>query len=97
MTTPLDQDEFWDSPGLLRASQPLSTDECWALLAGQTTGRIGFLHEGLVTIFPLNYIVHDRGVYFRTSEEGVIARGQLERPRSSWTTWTRERAAGGPS
>lgn len=96
MTSSTANDEFWDAPGLLRASEPLSIDECWALMAGQTTGRIGFLNEGLVTIFPLNCIVYDRGVYFRTAEDGVIARSGLERAafqfdhidtvaRSGWT------------
>ncbi|MBG6181818.1 pyridoxamine 5'-phosphate oxidase family protein [Arthrobacter sp. CAN_A1] len=96
MTAPTVSDEFWDTPGLLRASQSLNTDECWALIAGQTSGRIGFLHDGLVTIFPLNCIVHDRAVYFRTSADGVIATSQLERAafqldhidtvaRSGWT------------
>lgn len=96
MTSTTHNDEFWDAPGLLRASDQLSTDECWALIAGQTTGRIGFLHEGQVTIWPLNCIVYDRGVYFRTAEDGVIARSGLERAafqldhiesvaRSGWT------------
>lgn len=96
MNAPPDQDEFWDSPGLLRASQTLSTDECWALIAGQTTGRIGFLAAEQVTIFPLNCIVHGRSVYFRTSEEGVIASSHLKQAafqldhvdtvtRSGWT------------
>lgn len=96
MTSTTHNDEFWDAPGLLRASDQLSTDECWALIAGQTTGRIGFLYEGQVTIWPLNCIVYDRGVYFRTAEDGVIARSGLERAafqldhidsvaRSGWT------------
>ncbi|MHA7155733.1 pyridoxamine 5'-phosphate oxidase family protein [Arthrobacter sp. TMN-50] len=96
MTAPTVSDEFWDTPGLLRASQTLNADECWALMAGQTTGRIGFLYEGMVTIFPLNCIVYDGGVYFRTSEDAVIARSQLEQAafqldhidtptRSGWT------------
>ena len=96
MNMPAVNDEFWDTPGLLRASEQLNAEECWALMAGQTTGRIGFLHDGLVTIFPLNCIVHDRAVYFRTAAEGVIATSQLERAafqldhldtvtRSGWT------------
>ncbi|WP_051479098.1 pyridoxamine 5'-phosphate oxidase family protein [Arthrobacter sp. H5] len=96
MTVSPVHDEFWDTPGLLRASQALNTDACWALIAGQTTGRIGFLHEGLVTLFPLNCIVDDRGVYFRTSEGGIIASSHLAQAafqldqvdtatRSGWT------------
>lgn len=96
MNTHTSDSDFWDSPGLLRASEEISPDQCWALIAGQTTGRLGFLLDGWVTIFPLNCVIHDRTVYFRTSPEGVIARQQISRAgfqldhidagtRSGWT------------
>ncbi len=71
--------EFWEMPGTLHASTELSADECWALLMTQTTGRIGFSREGSIYIFPVNYLVHEQGIYFRTSEDGDIGRGPLEK------------------
>ena len=69
--------EFWEMPGTLHASEELSADECWALLTTQRTGRIGFTRDGSLYIFPVNYLVHDGGIYFRTSEEGELGRAPL--------------------
>ncbi|WP_035771612.1 pyridoxamine 5'-phosphate oxidase family protein [Arthrobacter sp. Br18] len=96
MISPSVDSEYWDAPGLLRASETLSTEECWALATRQTMGRIGFSHDGLLNIFPLNYFVHDNGIYFRASPDGIMARSSLENvafqadlvnrdTRSGWT------------
>ncbi len=69
--------EYWEMPGTLHASAELSPDECWALLSTRQTGRIGFTREGSLYIFPVNYVVHDGGIYFRTSEEGELGRAPL--------------------
>nr|WP_221411597.1 pyridoxamine 5'-phosphate oxidase family protein [Arthrobacter crusticola] len=63
--------------GALHASAALSPDECWALLSTRRTSRIGFMKEGSLYIFPVNYLVHDGGIYFRTSEEGDLGRAPL--------------------
>ncbi|HET8795930.1 MAG TPA: pyridoxamine 5'-phosphate oxidase family protein [Arthrobacter sp.] len=61
-------------PGTLRVGEDLTVDECWNLLTTQQTGRVGFVRENAVNIFPVNYTVLDRGIYFRTAEDGDIGR-----------------------
>lgn len=68
------ENESWEMPGTLKVGEDLSVDECWKLLTTQRTGRIGFVRESAVTIFPVNYLVRDRGIYFRTADDGDIAR-----------------------
>lgn len=58
--------------GARHVSEELSEDQCWELLLSQDTGRIGFVHHGQVMILPVNYLVHDSAVYFRTSADGLI-------------------------
>ncbi len=69
--------DFWEMPGTLHSSEALSAAECWALLTTQRTGRIGFTREGSLYIYPVNYLIHDGGIYFRTSEEGELGRAAL--------------------
>ncbi|MHA7262186.1 pyridoxamine 5'-phosphate oxidase family protein [Arthrobacter sp. TMN-37] len=69
--------EFWEMPGTLHASAELSPDECWSLLTTQRAGRIGFSKNGSLYIFPVNYLVHAGGIYFRTSAEGELGRAPL--------------------
>ena len=76
MTTGYD---FWDMPGAGHSHGAMDADECWALLSTQVTGRVGFMRDGRVFIFPVNYLVHDRAVYFRTSSTGDLGRGPLDR------------------
>lgn len=96
MTTSPSQDSYWENPGVLRASDALTPSECWALATTQSMGRLGFFHEGLLNIFPVNYFVLDEQVYFRTTTDGIIATSHLEHAafqtdfadmttRSGWT------------
>ncbi|UPO76754.1 pyridoxamine 5'-phosphate oxidase family protein [Arthrobacter sp. Helios] len=54
-------------------SQKISEAECWALLSGEDTGRIAFLQDGRLLVFPVNYLVHGKSVYFRTSSQSGLA------------------------
>ena len=45
----------------------LSEDECWALLTGAVIGRLVYAEGDDVEIFPVNFMVHDRKVLFRTA------------------------------
>ncbi|WP_341394678.1 pyridoxamine 5'-phosphate oxidase family protein [Arthrobacter sp. G119Y2] len=56
-------------------SVDLTEAECWTLLASQGTGRVAYQDNGRVLVFPVNYVVHDRAVYFRTAREGVLGGG----------------------
>ncbi|MHA7209198.1 pyridoxamine 5'-phosphate oxidase family protein [Arthrobacter sp. MDT1-65] len=78
MTTTPDQDAYWNSPGALRTSEELAPSECWALATTRSTGRLGFFRDGLLDIFPVNYVVLDEHVYFRTSADGTIATSYLD-------------------
>lgn len=45
----------------------LDTDGCWELLHRSQLGRLATTVQGEVDIFPVNYAVHDRALYFRTA------------------------------
>lgn len=87
---------YWDSPGPTTTSDVLSSTGCWALATTQSTGRLGFLRDGLLDIFPVNYLVMAEHLYFRTSTDGTIATSCPEhaafqidhihrKARSGWT------------
>ncbi len=48
--------------------QVLTEDECWQLLASASLGRLAMSVSGEVEIFPVNHMVKDRAVYFRSAE-----------------------------
>lgn len=50
------------------AIQKLSTEESLELLATQTFGRLVVRRKDDMDLFPLNYVVHEGGIYFRTAE-----------------------------
>jgi len=47
--------------------EDLSREECERLLASQSLGRIAIVVEGRPQIFPVNYVLEDEVVVFRTS------------------------------
>lgn len=68
------QDFAWETAGTHR-SEDLTETECWTLLAGQGTGRVAYSDNGRVLVFPVNYVVHDKAVYFRTAADGALGGG----------------------
>jgi uncharacterized protein len=46
----------------------LSASECWSLLAGMALGRLVTSVDGQPEIFPVNFVVQDRSILFRTAE-----------------------------
>lgn len=57
--------------GMSQLTQPisiLSESECWNLLRSVALGRLVTVVDGLVEIFPVNFVVQDRSVLFRTAE-----------------------------
>ena len=56
-------------------NEELSVAQCWTLLAGGGTGRVAYQDKGRVLVLPVNYVVHDQGVYFRTRRDGVLGGG----------------------
>jgi nitroimidazol reductase NimA-like FMN-containing flavoprotein (pyridoxamine 5'-phosphate oxidase superfamily) len=53
-----------DLPASVRSLDP---DECWRLLADHDLGRFAVREGDGVDVFPVNYLVHDRAVYFRSA------------------------------
>lgn len=45
----------------------LTEDECWHLLDGVDLGRVGVVLGDGVDIFPVNFLVRDRVVYFASA------------------------------
>ncbi|NLE81792.1 MAG: pyridoxamine 5'-phosphate oxidase family protein [Rhodococcus sp.] len=64
------------------AEQPiteLSTEECWQLLDQGALGRLALSVSGRVDIFPVNYVVHERKLYFRTAEGSKLVELTIQR------------------
>ncbi|MGO4489277.1 pyridoxamine 5'-phosphate oxidase family protein [Microbacterium sp. 2RAF4] len=51
----------------------LDEQQAYELLTTTTIGRIGFVHEGRVQIYPVNFALSGRDLLLRTSPEGVLA------------------------
>ncbi len=51
----------------------LSPDDCWALLDDEEVGRLAIAISGEVDIFPINFVVADRTIVFRTAEGSKLA------------------------
>ena len=50
------------------AMEILSEEQCWSLLASAEVGRLAMVVSHEVDIFPVNYVVDDRSLVFRTAE-----------------------------
>lgn len=50
----------------------LTVDEAWQLIEVAQIGRIASARDGLPDIFPINYVVFDRAIYFRTAAESRL-------------------------
>ena len=51
----------------------VDTDECWRLLDTTTVGRLAFAGDDGIVVIPVNFLVLDEAVYFRTSPNTVVA------------------------
>jgi uncharacterized protein len=51
----------------------LSRSACFDLLRGQTVGRLAVVDHGRLEIFPLNYVVDDEQIVFRTAAGTKLA------------------------
>ncbi|MGB9373254.1 MAG: pyridoxamine 5'-phosphate oxidase family protein [Jiangellales bacterium] len=51
----------------------LDDDASWALLESQVVGRMAVAVAGEVDIFPLNYLVHERTIVFKTAPGSKLA------------------------
>ena len=61
----------------------LGVDECWALLSQSPVGRIGVLVDSAPEIYPVNHLVDDATIVFRTDAGGKL-RGLARSPLVSF-------------
>lgn len=60
--------------GARHVHKDLTSEQCWELLESRNTGRLGYEDGGRILIFPVNYLVHEHAIYFRTAVDGAIGR-----------------------
>lgn len=51
----------------------LTDEQCWELLAANQLGRLAVVVAGRPDIFPINYVLHEGEVYFKTAEGSKLA------------------------
>ncbi|AZH77050.1 hypothetical protein CSX12_00515 [Microbacterium sp. Y-01] len=56
----------------------LDEQQSYDLLATTTVGRVGFVDDGRVQIYPVNFAVSGHDLLFRTSHDGLLATLTLE-------------------
>jgi nitroimidazol reductase NimA-like FMN-containing flavoprotein (pyridoxamine 5'-phosphate oxidase superfamily) len=52
---------------------PIAEEECWQLLETTTVGRLAFTADTGIEILPLNFVVFEGRIYFRTEPGSPIA------------------------
>ncbi|MDQ0662608.1 nitroimidazol reductase NimA-like FMN-containing flavoprotein (pyridoxamine 5'-phosphate oxidase superfamily) [Arthrobacter ulcerisalmonis] len=60
--------------------EKLSFDDCWDLLANDIVGRLAIVVDEHPEIFPVNYVVHLRSIFFRTAPGSKLWGARMERP-----------------
>ncbi len=70
-------DAFWTAAQLGSGLIELDHAECLELLAAKSVGRIAYVGGTGPRILPVNYILADDGVIFRTVPDGEISRHAL--------------------
>jgi nitroimidazol reductase NimA-like FMN-containing flavoprotein (pyridoxamine 5'-phosphate oxidase superfamily) len=58
----------------------LSFDQCWELLAAGTVGRLGLVIDEHPEIFPVNYVLDERSIVFRTGHGKKLWNVMASRP-----------------
>ena len=58
----------------------LSFDQCWELLSAETVGRLGLLVDEHPEIFPVNYVLDNRSIVFRTGRGQKLWNVMASRP-----------------
>lgn len=52
---------------------PIAETECWQLMDTTTVGRLAFTADDGTVILPVNFLVHEGGIYVRTESGSTIA------------------------
>lgn len=59
-------------------SEAIRLDECWTLMSTEQVGRLAFRLSTGVTIVPVDFLVHDRLIYFRSAPGSKLADLRLD-------------------
>ena len=62
-----------ESPNIDDPVVVLDEEQCWELLASEQVGRLVVAVDKRPEIYPVNYAVRDRKIYFRSSEGSKLA------------------------
>lgn len=62
-----------ESPNIDDPVAILDEEECWELLSSEQVGRLVVSVDGRPEIYPVNYAVRDRKIYFRSGEGSKLA------------------------
>lgn len=65
-----DHPSQWFEPALF---QHLSIEECRDLLAAKSVGRVGFNGPDGPQVLPVNYVIHQGDIFFRTAAESTLS------------------------
>lgn len=71
----------------------LTTEECWALLASETFGRLAYRLVDEVHVVPLDYAVAGTRIYLRTASGNKLLAAELESDVALETDWRGPSAA----
>jgi nitroimidazol reductase NimA-like FMN-containing flavoprotein (pyridoxamine 5'-phosphate oxidase superfamily) len=68
-------DQYEQSPdGPTGSISAMPEEVCLTLLGGSVVGRVAFIGErGHQELLPVNYVIIDREIYFRTGERGPLS------------------------
>jgi hypothetical protein len=72
------RDAFWTASQLGAGLVELDPAECMALLAAKSVGRIAYTSDAGARILPVNYILLDDCIIFRTVPDGEIFHHALD-------------------
>jgi nitroimidazol reductase NimA-like FMN-containing flavoprotein (pyridoxamine 5'-phosphate oxidase superfamily) len=50
----------------------LDVQECLSLLASRSVGRVAFMGDDGILVFPVNHVLHEGAIYFRTSPYAAL-------------------------
>ena len=71
----------------------LTVEECWALLGQEQFGRLAFRLVDEVHIVPINYLVDDATLLFRTAPGAKLLAAELESDVAFEIDWHDDRTA----
>jgi len=71
----------------------LTVDECWDLLAGAEVGRLAYRLVDEIHLVPINYVVEDRSILFRTAAGNKLLAAEMESEVAFEIDWVGEDSA----